>query len=210
MLDHPLLAMNVRLYSLPFLAVAALSMGCGGLNPGAAPPHALGYPDYDSDVMGEQLEDAENEEGPGVSFNGFKVKADACEGVDTYTSTSTLSADDLSRFLQAQGVIVEEIKARGNLFWFQFAGDDEDTKVRLRLAVLDDAKQAADELHKSLLQHGPGWWGLRRSNLSVLAPKTSLTEAMGFASKYKLHCWGVIWMAGLDDVYVVAGPYAEL
>ena len=62
----------------------------------------------------------------------------------------------------------------------------------------------------SLLQHGPGWWGVRRANLAVLAPKTSLHDAAAFALKFKLVCWGMFTIAGNDDAYVVPGPYAEL
>ena len=69
-------------------------------------------------------------------------------------------------------------------------------RVRLRLAVLDDPNQAADELHKSLLEHGPGWWGVRRSNLSILAPKGGLGESVAFALRYKLVCWGAMSVAG--------------
>ena len=65
-------------------------------------------------------------------------------------------------------------------------------------------------LHGALLQHGPGWWGLRRSNLSILAPKASTGEAIALALKYKLICWGMFQQAGVDDVYVVPGPYMEL
>ena len=37
-----------------------------------------------------------------------------------------------------------------------------------------------------------------------------MREALAFAVKYKLVCWGVFTYAGLDDAYVVPGPYAEL
>jgi hypothetical protein len=84
------------------------------------------------------------------------------------------------------------------------------TLVRLRLAVLDSTPAAAADLHQSLLEHGPGWWGVRRSNLAVLAPKAGLREAVSFALKHKLHCWGMFTMAGNDDAYVVPGPYTEL
>jgi hypothetical protein len=130
--------------------------------------------------------------------------------VDTHGVTATLTQDNFTRFLQSQGVTQPSIKARGNLYWYEMPGDDKDESVRLRLAVLDDAEEAADELHKSLLEHGPGWWGVRRANLAILAPKASLGEAVAFALKHKLVCWGVFMVADVDDVYVVAGPYAEL
>jgi hypothetical protein len=46
--------------------------------------------------------------------------------------------------------------------------------------------------------------------LSILAPKASAAEAMAFALRYKLICWGMFEMAAVDDVYVVPGPYMDL
>jgi len=37
-----------------------------------------------------------------------------------------------------------------------------------------------------------------------------LSTALAFALKYKLPCWGMFTYGGLDDAYVVPGPYAEL
>ena len=83
--------------------------------------------------------------------------------------------------------------------------------MRLRLAVLEDVPHASADLHQSLLEHGPGWWGVRRSNLAVLAPKASLREAPSPSPlKYKLACWGIFTYGGIDDAYVVPGPYAEM
>ena len=76
--------------------------------------------------------------------------------------------------------------------------------------MLDDAEGAASDLHASLLEHGPGWWGIRRANLAILAPKAGVAEAVAFALKYKLPCWGVMAMTHVDDVYVIPGPYSEL
>jgi len=192
----------LALYS--FLALG--STGCVGLEAGSR------YPDYSSSDVRKQLLSPENQEDPSISLGAFKVREEACEGVDTHTITSNLAHDDLARFLQTQGSPAVQVKARGNLYWYDFPGTDpnEGDVVRLRLAVLEDAKQAADELHASLLQHGPGWWGLRRSNLSILAPKAGVTEAMAFALQHKLVCWGMVSMAHADDVYVVPGPYMEL
>ena len=64
--------------------------------------------------------------------------------------------------------------------------------------------------HDALLDHGPGWWGLRRSNLAILAPKADLSTALGFALKHKLVCWGMFAYSGTEDVYVVPGPYMQL
>lgn len=186
---------------------ALAATGCIGLES----PYR--YPDYERDAVKKVLQSPENQPDPRISLQTFKFRDELCEGVDTSTATKVLSSDDLSRFLQAQGMQQGEIKARGNLFWFEMPGSDSEDEygtIRLRVAVLDDSKEAANELHKSLLEHGPGWWGLRRANLSVLAPKASVAEAVAFVVRYKLACWGMFEMADADDAYVVPGPYMEL
>lgn len=182
------------------------TMGCYGLEAG------FSYPDIDGDEVDQALVSPELDSDPSISLNEFMFADQACEGLDTGTSTKVLAQDDFSRHLERIGAPPVQIKARGNLYWFDFPGDDPEDGdlVRLRLAVLNDSKEAADELHKALLEHGPGWWGLRRSNLSILAPKTGLSEAVRFAVRYKLVCWGMMSVAGLDDVYSVPGPYMEL
>jgi hypothetical protein len=184
----------------PFVA------GCYGLEAGSS------YPDYSSSKVRKLLLTPENDTSPSIDLNDFVINDEACAGVVTNVELHPLAQDDLARHLAQIGSPPVEIKARGNLYWFDFPGSDPDDgdTVRLRLAVLNDASEAADELHKSLLEHGPGWWGLRRSNLSVLAPKAGLTEAIAFVLKYKLACWGMVSYADLDDVYVVPGPYMEL
>ncbi|MEZ4438073.1 MAG: hypothetical protein R3B72_03245 [Polyangiaceae bacterium] len=194
-------------------ALAALSFGlilngCYGLGSDAAE-----YPDYSSSEVKKSLLSPELEERPSIGIdNDFVVSDDLCEGIDVHTETRPIAQDELGRFLARIGAPPVEVKARGNLYWFDFPGDDPDDGdlVRLRLAVLDTPEEAADELHQALLQHGPGWWGLRRGNLSILAPKASLGEAMAFAVRYKLPCWGALMVAGLDDVYVIPGPYTEM
>lgn len=186
--------------------VVPMSMGCVGLEAGST------YPDYSSSKVKKDLLSPENQDDPGISLGGVKIREEACEGIDTHPITTTLSPDDLERFLETRGEAIKAVRARGNLFWFDFPGTDPDEgdRVRLRLAVLENPESAAAELHKSLLEHGPGWWGLRRSNLSVLAPKAGFSEALGFALKHKLPCWGMMMMSDADDVYVVPGPYMEL
>ncbi len=195
---------------LPVLALSSAIVlvwtGCVGLEAGSR------YPGYSSSDVRKQLLSPENQEDPSITLGRFKVREEACEGIDTHTITGTLAQDDLARFLEAQGTPAVQVKARGNLYWYDFPGTDADEGdvVRLRLAVLEDSAQAADELHAALLHHGPGWWGLRRSNLSILAPKAGVSEAMAFALRHKLMCWGMASMAQADDVYVVPGPYMEL
>ena len=182
-------------YCLGTAALLATS-GCYGLQSDSA------YPDYESDEVRERLLSPENEEDPSISLDSFVIKDEACEGMNVHGQTRPIAQDDFAR----------HIKARGNLYWFEFPGDDPEDGdvVRLRLAVLSTAEEAADELHASLLQHGPGWWGLRRSNLSILAPKAGIDDAVAFALKYKLICWGMMSYTDRDDVHVVPGPYMEL
>jgi hypothetical protein len=193
--------------SLALSAVLLLgASGCSGIDAGI---------DYPSDLpgdLGPQLLTPENGPDPGLGFSRFKIAPDACKGIDTHAITQPLNQDDLSRFLEGQGLKLTAKKARGNLYWYDFPNGREapNNFVRLRLAVLDDTAGAAKDLHASLLEHGPGWWGVRRSNLAVLAPRASLHDAMAFALKHKLVCWGVFTIAGNDDAYVVPGPYSEL
>jgi hypothetical protein len=153
---------------------------------------------------------AEGESGPSIGLNKFVFKPDACKGIDTHPINGGLTQEDLSRFLETQGVKISPKKARGNLYWYDFPNGDGDGFVRLRLALLENPAAAAKDLHDSLLEHGPGWWGLRRSNLAVLAPKASVGTATAFAIKNKLMCWGMFTYAGVDDAFVVPGPYMEL
>jgi hypothetical protein len=195
--------------SLPLFAAATLGLmavGCTGLSAG------VDYPDYSRSDVKDASISPENEPRPGIDLQTFRVRDEVCKGLDTSVANRPLSADDLTRFLRDNGAQNVEIKARGNLVWFDFPGSDPDDGdvVRLRLAVLSDAQEAANELHKALLEHGPGWWGLRRSNLSVLAPRAGVAEAMAFAIRYKLVCWGMFQMADADDVMVIPGPYMEL
>jgi hypothetical protein len=187
------------------LAAAGLA-ACSGLDAGI---------DYPSDLpsdLGPHLLTPENQRDPPIAFNLMKIAPQACDKIDTHAVVSPLNQEDFSRFLQDQGLKLEARKARDNLYWYDFPNGDPAPKnfVRLRLAVLGDTAHAAADLHQSILEHGPGWWGVRRSNLAVLAPKASVHDALAFALKYKLPCWGIFTYGGLDDAYVVSGPYNEL
>jgi hypothetical protein len=194
-----------RLFQAALLALGLGSTACSGLQSGIDYPGDLPDP-------GPHLLTPENQPDPVIAFNAFKIAPSACDKVDTHSVTSKLNQEDFSRFLETQGLKIEPRKARDNLYWYDFPNGGEAGKnfVRLRLAVLEDAPHASADLHQSVLEHGPGWWGVRRSNLAVLAPKTSLREALAFGLKHKLVCWGVFTYAGLDDAYVVTGPYGEL
>ncbi|EYF03447.1 Hypothetical protein CAP_5554 [Chondromyces apiculatus DSM 436] len=197
------------LTALVALPLAVAAAGCSGIDAG------VDYPDnLPVGEVGQNLLTPENEADPSVALSQFKIKPDVCKGIETHVMTQPLAPDDLARFLEGVGASVQPKKARGNLYWFDFpaSNDSKDSGrrfVRLRLAVLDNGEAASRDLHDSLLLHGPGWWGVRRSNLAVLAPKADLDEALAFAIKYKLVCWGVFTYAGNDDTYVVPGPYLQ-
>lgn len=189
-------------------ALATPTLACVGIDAGVDYPSDLPAPD---DQVAAPHPDGE----ASIRLNGFVIKDDVCKDIDTHPVTQKLSPDDLARYLESRGVKIEPRKARDNLYWFDFptgeAKDGEQTPfVRLRLAVLRDQFSASRDLHESLLDHGPGWWGLRRSNLAILAPKTDLSTALAFAIKHKLVCWGMFTYAGTEDVYVVPGPYTQL
>jgi hypothetical protein len=200
-----LTAMQHRLLRL-LLASGLLCAGtaCAGIDAG------IEYPDGLPDVSGSVLT-PENQQGASISFGGFKFKNDICKGIDTHTITQPLNQEDFTRFVESLGLSIVPKKARKDLYWYDVPHSQGSKEfLRLRLAILDNTAGAAQDLHASLLEHGPGWWGVRRSNLAILAPKADLDEAAAFAIKYKLVCWGMFTYAGVDDAYVVPGPYMEL
>lgn len=184
-------------------SLAMASAACVGL------PAEVEYPDVSDVDLGQMLVTPEGDAGADVTLSEFKIGPKACEGLDLTVATEKLDHQDLTRFFAAQGLELLPKKARGDLYWYEFANGNERNPLRLRLAILKDRHAAAKDLHDSLLQHGPGWWGVRRGNLAVLGPKASLAEALQFAIKYKLACWGTFTYAGVDDAYVVAGGYSE-
>ncbi len=189
-------------------AALALVLGltaCAGLESG------IDYPGDLPDV-GPHLLTPENQPDAPIAFNQMKIAPQLCDKIDTHPTTTRLNQEDFSRFLDAQGVHIEPRKARDNLYWYDFpnGGEAPNNFVRLRLAILPDQPHASADLHQSILEHGPGWWGARRSNLALLAPRASVHDALAFAIKYKLPCWGMFTYGGVDDAYVVTGPYNEL
>lgn len=139
----------------------------------------------------------------------MRLKPQACQGEPLKPDYTNLNEGALVRFLTAHGYESRTVRARSDLVYVDVtnAGDH---PVRLRVAILNDAPAAGRELHEAILQHGPGSWGVHRSNLAVLAPIGDPDEVVSFAVKTKLACWGVLTMAGLDDTFVVPGGYFEL
>jgi len=144
-----------------------------------------------------------------ISPGYMRLKPAACQGEPLKPDYSPLNEGALVRFLTAHGYESRTVRARSDLVYVDVmnAGDH---PVRLRVAILNDAPAAGTELHEAILQHGPGSWGVHRSNLAVLAPIGDPDEVVTFAVKTKLACWGVLTMAGLDDTFVVPGGYFEL
>ncbi|MBK8253326.1 MAG: hypothetical protein IPK82_11760 [Polyangiaceae bacterium] len=182
--------------------LAGTSLGCRGIDAD------VDYPD-DLPSLDNQLLTPEGDNSPSITLGGFKFAPATCQGIDVHTQTAPLTADDFSVFLEKQGAKVSPARARPDLYWYDIPNGQENGKVRMRLAILPSAALAAKDLHDSVLDHGPGWWGVRRANLALLMPKASLSEALAFTLKYKLQCWGIFTYAGRDDAYVVPGPYSE-
>ena len=201
----PKITLAVRLLAVVAVVPAAGLTACSGLDAGI---------DYPSDLpsdLGPHLLTPENQRDPPIAFNLMKIAPQACDKIDTHAVASPLNQEDFSRFLEGQGLKIEPRKARDNLYWYDFPNGDPAPKnfVRLRLAVLGDTAHAAADLHQSILEHGPGWWGVRRSNLAVLGPIGNVDQIMEFAGRTKLACWGVLTVGGRDDDFVIPGGYME-
>lgn len=147
---------------------------------------------------------------PSLDPAAIRFRAGLCDGEDLRPEMSTLNEEHLIGFLRKQGVDVRVERQRADLVYLNLAGVGTESPVRLRVAILKDADQAGRELHEALLQHGPGWWGVHRSNIAVLGPGGSLEDDLRFAARLKLPCWGVFTVAGRDDTFAVPGGYLEL
>jgi hypothetical protein len=145
-----------------------------------------------------------------VVAGGVRLRASVCAGADLKADSRLLGAEAFTEFMRAQGFEVRETTARGDLVYADVVQAGMAHALRFRVAVLSDSGAAGRHLHQVLLQHGSGAWGVHRSNLAVLAPSGSLDDAVGFAARTKLACWGVLTVAGLDDTFVIPGGYTEL
>jgi hypothetical protein len=145
-----------------------------------------------------------------LSLGEVRLRPEVCEGVaENKPEQARLDENALASFLQQQGLQTSIIRARADLVYMDVTGAGGDRPVRLRVAVLDDPRAAAADLHKAILDHRDGSWGVHRSNLAVLAPIGSIDQILEFAGRTKLACWGVLTVAGLDDDFVVPGGYME-
>jgi hypothetical protein len=190
----------------PLLALAGLVCLAGEVSLGIEAD--VQYPD-DLPSLDNQILTPEGDTGPAVTLGAFKFAPNICQGIDVHAQTAPLMAEDFTSFLDKQGMKVAPLAARPDLYWYDFPNGQDKGRVRARLAILPSAPLAAKDLHDSVLDHGPGWWGVRRGNLALLMPKADLGEAVAFAVKHKLMCWGIFTYSGRDDAYVVPGPYSE-
>jgi hypothetical protein len=177
----------------------ALAAGCGG-----SQLHATG-----SVNLNTGSGSAEGNVDGALAPGEMRLKPSACSGEILKPEYTPLDEQALVAFLGAHGYETRIVRARSDLIFVDLmnAGDH---PVRLRVAILENPPAAGRELHEAILQHGPGSWGVHRSNLAVLAPIGDADEVVSFAVKTKLACWGVLTLAGLDDTFVVPGGYMEL
>lgn len=150
--------------------------------------------------------------GPATAANpaGLRFKPGTCDGSELQPEGRALTEAHIIEFLNRQQLDVRVERPRTDLIYLVVSGAGTDVPVRLRVAVLKGADEAASELHNALLQHGPGAWGVRRSNLAVLGQTGTLEDDLTFAAKTRLSCWGMFMTAGRDDTYAVPGGYREL
>jgi hypothetical protein len=177
-------------------AVAVMALGCGE----SPPPNAYlttpgGGDRYAKGSMG---------------LGEAHLRSEVCDGVaENKPDQTRLDEHALAAFLQRQGFQTSLTRARADLVYLDVTNSGGDQPVRLRVAVLEDARAAGADLHKAILEHGDGSWGVHRSNLAVLGPIGNVDQIMEFAGRTKLACWGVLTVAGRDDDFVIPGGYME-
>lgn len=186
--------MRARTFVPLFGAVATIALGCRS----TTQPNV--YLETPGDGAGKHL--------VGSGLGEVRLSSDVCKDEPIAPESRSLNEDDLVQFLTAHGMRATKTRARSDLVYVEVVQGNE--TVRLRVAILPSAPAAGHELHEAILEHGPGSWGIHRSNLAVLAPIGSFSSIIAFAVKTKLACWGVLTVAGNDDTFVVAGGYMEL
>jgi hypothetical protein len=185
--------------ALPFLLASLPFLGCA-----SSPLHIAGAPPASAYVVGPRGEPVAAEPGR------VRFTPGLCSEDERRTEEGLLDVDTFLAFLRAQGVEARVMGLRGDLSMVEARAGTE-APVRFRVAVLPSPGAAGQELHKALLEHGLGAWGVRRANLAILvASPAPFEDVIVFASRTKLACWGALAVAGLDDVYVVPGGYFEL
>jgi len=146
----------------------------------------------------------------GDAVAGLMLRSEVCDGEDLRAAHETLDETALVRFLEGHGGVGEVERPRSDLAYVTLPAAPGKKGLRLRVAVLANADDAGRELATAIAQHGPGSWGVHRSNLAVLGPIQDPADVIELASTTKLACWGVLTLASGADVYVVPGGYREL
>ena len=182
--------------------IAATAYDTGEQSPDQ-PPKAARPISIDTSSAGSQY--ADGSLAPGET----RLKSSLCENETVRPEYGPITESSLVAFLAAHGFTSTVVRARGDLVYVD-VNDGGSKTVRLRVAILNNPPDAGRDLHEAILEHGPGSWGVHRSNLAVLAPIGSGSEVVTFAGKTKLACWGVLTMAGRDDTFVIPGGYTEL
>ena len=145
-----------------------------------------------------------------MALGRARLRPEVCRDVpEDNPETALLDENALLSFLQRQGLHTTLVKARSDLSYVDVTDAGGSNPVRLRVAVLPSAHAAGSDLHHAILQHGPGSWGVHRSNIAVLAPIGSVDQILELAGRTKLACWGVLTIAARDDDFVVPGGYME-
>jgi hypothetical protein len=177
------------------IAVAAMaSSACAQRLPGAY----LVQP-VDNDPYLQRIEPSGN----------VRIRPEVCRSMpENVPEEHKLDESSLIAFLEHQGFKTTTERARADLVYVDVRSA-EDEPVRLRVAVLEDAEAAGQDLHKALVEHGPGAWGVHRSNLAVLATTGNSHQAVTFAGRTKLACWGVLTIADKGEAFVIPGGYME-
>jgi hypothetical protein len=182
---------------IPVFALAfglALASGCGGYH----------LPKTEGVSGAAQVDN-------GVVLGAMRLRPAVCQGLDLKPEYYPLDERSVEDFLKQRGFPTRIVRARSDLVYVELQlNPNRDEWVRLRVAILPTAPQAGQELHRAMLEHGTGSWGVHRSNLAVLAPIGDTDDILAFAAKTKLACWGVLTIAGEDDAFVVPGGYREL
>jgi hypothetical protein len=146
----------------------------------------------------------------GDAVAGLMLRGEVCDGEDLSAAHEILDEAALVRFLERHGGVGEIERPRSDLAYVTLPAAPGKKGLRLRVAVLASADDAGRELSVAIAQHGPGSWGVHRSNLAVLGPILDPADAIELVSTNKLACWGVLTIASGADVYVIPGGYREL
>jgi len=190
----------MRSAALPLGLGSLLLLGCSG-NTGLRMTDGSDFRAYVQDRNGSAT---------GGELAQVKFRPSLCDTEPMQPEHAHLDENNLVQFLIRQHLDVRVDRPRADLVYLIINGAGTESPVRVRVAILDSADHAGAELHEALLQHGEGAWGVHRSNLAALVPTGPYTEALAFAAKTKLACWGVFTAAGTDDTFVVPGGYFEL